>query len=93
MSSSVDPDEIMSRLIRIYAVCKSLLLSPVAVKELTVYKQMRTQCLNANFPCRSEEIGRLFLNGIFNVELFQKSRNADDVISECEKLCYSVTSK
>ena len=38
MSNSVDPDETahMSRLIRIYAVCKSLLLSPVAVKELNV---------------------------------------------------------
>ena len=34
MSNSVDPDETahMSRLIWIYAVCKSLLLSPVAVK-------------------------------------------------------------
>ena len=38
MSNSVDPDETahMSRLIWIYAVCKSLLLSPVAVKELRV---------------------------------------------------------
>ena len=37
MANSVDPDETahMSRLIWIYAVCKSLLLSPVAVKELT----------------------------------------------------------
>ena len=36
ISNSVDPDETahMSRLIRIYAVCKSLLLSPVAVKVL-----------------------------------------------------------
>ena len=36
MTNSVDPDETahMSRLIWIYAVCKSLLLSPVAVKEL-----------------------------------------------------------
>ena len=36
MSNSVDPDETahMSRLIWIYAVCKSLLLSHVAVKEL-----------------------------------------------------------
>ena len=36
MSNSVDPDETahMSRLIWIYDVCKSLLLSPVAVKEL-----------------------------------------------------------
>ena len=36
MSNSVDPDETahMSRLIWIYAVCKSLLLSLVAVKEL-----------------------------------------------------------
>ena len=36
MSYRVDPDETahMSRLIWIYAVCKSLLLSPVAVKEL-----------------------------------------------------------
>ena len=36
MSNSIDPDEKahMSRLIWIYAVCKSLLLSPVAVKEL-----------------------------------------------------------
>ena len=36
MSSSVDPDETAHRshLISIYAVCKSLLLSPVAVKEL-----------------------------------------------------------
>ena len=36
-SNSVDSDgtaHIMSRLIWIYAVCKSLLLSPVAVKEL-----------------------------------------------------------
>ena len=34
MLNSVDPDETahMSRLIWIYAVCKSLLLSPVAVK-------------------------------------------------------------
>ena len=34
MSNSVDPDETahMSRLIWIYAVCKSLLLSPVTVK-------------------------------------------------------------
>ena len=37
MSNSVDPDETahMSRLIWIYSVCKSLLLSPVAVKELS----------------------------------------------------------
>ena len=37
MSNSVDPDEMahMSRLIWNYAVCKSLLLLPVAVKELT----------------------------------------------------------
>ena len=36
MSNSVDPDKTahMSRFIWIYAVCKSLLLSPVAVKEL-----------------------------------------------------------
>ena len=36
MLNSVDPDEtaLMSRFIWIYAVCKSLLLSPVAVKEL-----------------------------------------------------------
>ena len=36
MSNRVDPDETahMSRLIWFYAVCKSLLLSPVAVKEL-----------------------------------------------------------
>ena len=36
MSNSVDPDETAhkSRLIWIYAICKSLLLSPVAVKEL-----------------------------------------------------------
>ena len=36
MANSVDPDETahMSRLIWIYAVCKILLLSPVAVKEL-----------------------------------------------------------
>ena len=35
MSNSVDPDETahMSRLIWIYAICKSLLLLPVAVKE------------------------------------------------------------
>ena len=39
MSNSVDPDKTarMSRLIWIYAVCKSLLLSPVAMKELTLY--------------------------------------------------------
>ena len=38
MSNSVDPDETahMSRLVLIYAVCKSLLLSHVAVKELKV---------------------------------------------------------
>ena len=38
MSNSVDPDETahMSRLIWIYVVCKSLLLSPVAVKELSM---------------------------------------------------------
>ena len=37
MSKSIDPDETahMSRLIWIYAVCKNLLLSPVAMKELT----------------------------------------------------------
>ena len=37
MSNSVDPDETahMSRLIWIYAVCKNLLLSSVAVKGLT----------------------------------------------------------
>ena len=36
MSNNVDPNETahMSYLIWIYAVCKSLLLSPVAVKEL-----------------------------------------------------------
>ena len=39
MSNSIDPDEtahwaVLSSLIWIYAVCKSLLLSPVAVKEL-----------------------------------------------------------
>ena len=34
MSNRIDPDEMahMSRLIWIYAICKSLLLSPVAVK-------------------------------------------------------------
>ena len=39
MSNSVDPDEMahMSHLIWIYAMCKSLLWSPVAVKELNVY--------------------------------------------------------
>ena len=36
MSNSVDPDE-MAHLIWIYAVCKSLLLLPVAVKELTPF--------------------------------------------------------
>ena len=38
MSNSVDPGETahMSRLIWIYAVCKNLLLSPMAVKELTI---------------------------------------------------------
>ena len=38
-SNSVDPDETahMSRLIWIYAVCKSLLLSPMAVKELNIF--------------------------------------------------------
>ena len=42
MSNSVDPDETahMSRLIWIYAVCKSLLLSPVAVKELNKLLQI-----------------------------------------------------
>ena len=35
MSNSVDPDD-MNRLIWIYAVCKNLLLSPVAVKELSI---------------------------------------------------------
>ena len=34
MSNSVDPDETAHRLIWIYALCKNLLLSPVAVKEL-----------------------------------------------------------
>ena len=39
ISNSVDPDEMahMSRLIWIYAVCKRLLLSSVAVKELRSY--------------------------------------------------------
>ena len=39
MSNSVDPDETahMSRLILICAVCKSLLLSPVAVKDLMTF--------------------------------------------------------
>ena len=39
MSNSVDPDETahMSRLIWIYAVCKCILLSPVAVKALIGY--------------------------------------------------------
>ena len=36
MSNSVDPDDHMSRLIWIYAVCKSLLLLLVAVKELII---------------------------------------------------------
>ena len=42
MSNSADPDETaqsLSRLIWIYAVCKSLLLSPVAVKELKEYRK------------------------------------------------------
>ena len=45
MSNSVDPDETahMSRLIWIYAVCKSLLLLPVAVKELKLVLVGRTQ--------------------------------------------------
>ena len=34
MSNSVDPDEMAHYLIWIYAVCESLLLSPVALKEL-----------------------------------------------------------
>ena len=34
MSNSAHPDEIMSRLIWLYTVCKSLLLSLVAVKDL-----------------------------------------------------------
>ena len=34
MSNSVDPDETAHCLIWIYVVCKSLLLSPMAVKEL-----------------------------------------------------------
>ena len=33
----------MSRLIWIYAVCKSLLLSPVAVKQLTEIKILQTE--------------------------------------------------
>ena len=39
MSNTLDPDEMahMSRLIWIYAVCKSLLLSPAAVKELILF--------------------------------------------------------
>ena len=38
MSNSIDPDETaLSRLILIYAVCKSLLLSPVIVKEIDHY--------------------------------------------------------
>ena len=38
MSNSVDPDKTahMSRLIWIYAICKSLLLSPVAMKVTTL---------------------------------------------------------
>ena len=45
MSNSVDPDETahMSRLIWIYAVCKSLLLLPVAVKELKLVLVGRAQ--------------------------------------------------
>ena len=34
MSNSIDPDETALYLIWIYAVCRSLLLSPLAVKEL-----------------------------------------------------------
>ena len=47
MLNSVDPDETahMSRLIWIYAVCKSLLLSPVAVKELSKQCLARTAVL------------------------------------------------
>ena len=43
MSNSVDPDETahhMSRLIWIYAVCKSLLLTLVEVKELILIKKL-----------------------------------------------------
>ena len=41
MSNSVDPDETthISHLIWIYIVCKSLLLSPVAVKELKTFRR------------------------------------------------------
>ena len=48
MSSSVDPDETahMSRLIWIYAVCKRLLLSPVAVKELNTHTPYLLACLS-----------------------------------------------
>ena len=45
MSNSVDPDKtlMMSRLVWIYAVCKILLLSPVAVKELNLFAKSINQ--------------------------------------------------
>ena len=48
---------IMSRLIWIYAVCKSLLLSPVAVKELR-----RNETENFSIFCRDDKIN--FINEI-----------------------------
>ena len=51
MSNSVDPDETahMSRLIWIYAVCKSPLLSPVAVKEFNHFNDMKISCENSRY--------------------------------------------